>query len=175
MITAQQQIVFANTIGDAGGRPEQVPDRKLSHAVAIEWLHALRADLAIHPQVRVGHDSWGSNNLTASIDLRVARPTWRMQLGYRYYAQSATDFFLDKYTAAPSTYASYTSDKELGPQRGHLGSLGLSFVLRDSTGPVSARLLLDLRVDGVRYAYPGYTLLPARSGVSTSFGLTWEP
>lgn len=174
-VNSKHQIIFANTIGDPGGLPEQVPDRKLSHAVAIEWLHSLRADLAIHPMLRLGHDSWGSDNLTASLDLRIAEPSWRMQLGYRYYTQSATDFFLDKYTADPSTYAFYTSDKELGPQRGHLASLGLSFVLHDSTGPSSSRLLLDLRVDGVRYAYPGYTLLPTRSGVTTSFGLTWEP
>jgi hypothetical protein len=170
----KNQIIFANTIGDAGGLAEHVPDSHVSHAVTVEWLHSLASAVAVHPQLRLGHDDWGSNNLTASLDLRVAESGWRMQLGYRYYLQSAADFFLDKYTLAPAMYTYYSSDKELGAQHGHLGSFDVSFVLRDSTGPSSSRLLLDARLDVFRYTYPGYTLLPSRTSMFTSFGLTWE-
>lgn len=173
-IGAHQQLVFTNTIGSADGLPEHVPDARISHALVLEWVHALADHVALHPSVRAGHDSWGIDSLTAGVELRVAEPSWRLQLGYRYYRQTAADFFQDKYVDAPAMYTYYTSDKELGDQSGHLGTLGLSLVLSEPDGPHQARLLLDTRVDAFRYVYPGFTLLPSRTSVFASIGLTWE-
>ncbi len=173
--SSNDQVLFANTIGPAGGLPERVPERRVSHALVLEWVHSLRDDIVVHPEARVAHDTWGVDSLTASIDLRVAEPSWRLQLGYRYYLQSAADFFLDKYVLAPEMYPYFASDKELGGQRGHLVNLGLSFVLFEPKGPNGTRLLLDTRVDAFKYAYPGFTLLPSRTSTFVSVGLTWEP
>lgn len=171
---AHEQLVFTNTIGSADGLAEHVPDKRLSHALVFEWVHALADHVALHPTVRAGHDSWGVDSLTAGLELRVAEPSWRLQLGYRYYRQTAADFFQDKYVDAPAMYTYYTSDKELGDQSGHLGTLGLSLVLSEPDGPHQSRLLLDTRVDAFRYDYPGFTLLPSRTSVFASVGLTWE-
>ena len=97
-----------------------------------------------------------------------------MQVGYRFYLQSRADFFEDKYTEAPAMYTSYTSDKELGRQVGHLAKLDLSRVLVDADGPGDTRMLLSFQLDAVHYNYTGFVLLPSRDSVFASVGLNWE-
>ena len=169
-----QQITFTNTLGSAQGLLELLPGSRVSHAAVIEWVHSLVPNVGLHPELRLGHDSWGVNSLSAAVDLRIARPGWRAEAGYRYYRQTGASFFEDKYTQAPEMYANYTSDKELGPQQGHLLRLDLSLVLVEADGPSDTRMRLDFQIDAVRYRYPGFTLLPARDGAFASIGLTWE-
>ena len=171
---ASGQIAFANTIGDAGGLPEKLPQLRVGHAAVIEWVHSLAPGLGLHPQVRVGHDSWGIDSVTASLDLRVARAGWRGQLGYRFYKQTAASFYESKYTMDPTTYAYWTSDKELGRETGHLVDGELATVLRDPDGPNDTRMLLYLHADVFRYAYPGFVLLPSRLSTFVELGLAWE-
>ncbi|HET9990102.1 MAG TPA: DUF3570 domain-containing protein, partial [Kofleriaceae bacterium] len=116
------QITFANTIGSADGLPEKLPETRLGTALTGEWVHALALGIGLHTSVRAAHDSWGVDSLTPALDLRIAKATWRLQLGYRLYLQSRASFFNDKYTMDPAMYANYSSDKELGRQTGHLGS-----------------------------------------------------
>ena len=168
------QIVFANTIGGASGLPEKVPEERLSHALVLEWVHALGNHVGVHPSLRVGHDSWGVDSVTAACDLRIALPDWRLAVGYRYYQQTSASFFEDKYTMAPAAYTYWTSDKELGDQRGHLVNLELGIVLHEPTSVHETRLLLDLRADVFRYEYPGFVLLSNRLSTFVSAGLTWE-
>jgi hypothetical protein len=169
-----RQITFTNTIGSADGLPERLPQSRISHAAVVEWVHSLAPGIGLHPEVRLGHDSWGIDSLSAALDLRVARRAWRLQAGYRFYLQSRASFFEDKYMDAPTRYASYTSDKELGRQVGHLAKLDLARVLIDADGPDDTRLMLDFQLDVVHYAYPGFVLLPSRDGVFASLGLSWE-
>ncbi len=168
------QIMFANTIGDAGGLPERLPQIRVAHAAVIEWVHSLATGVGLHPQVRVGHDSWGIDSVTASLDLRVARPGWRAQLGYRFYAQTAASFYESKYTMDPTMYTYYTSDKELGREVGHLVDGEIATTLRDPEGPNDSRMLLFLHADVLRYAYPGFVLLPSRLSTFVELGLSWE-
>jgi len=168
------QNTFTNTIGSADGLMEKVPEHRISHAAVVEWVHSLATGIGLHPELRVGHDSWSINSLTASLDLRIARPTWRARLGYRFYMQSSADFFHDKYTMDPSMYAYYTSDKELGDQYGHLGSVDFSLVLSEPQAPNQRRVLLNLELDAVHYRYPGFTLLPSRDSLFASAGISWE-
>ena len=140
----------------------------------LEWVHSLAPGVGLHPALRVAHDSWGIDSLTAALDVRIARPLWRLRAGYRYYVQSRADFFEDKYVMAPAMYTYYTSDKELGRQHGHLLSLDVSWVVSDADGPNDRRVRMELQVDAVRYTYPGYVFLPTRDGVFGSLGFTWE-
>lgn len=169
-----RQVIFTNTLGSADGLPEHEPTRRLSHALVLEWVHSLALGVGLHPQLRAAHDSWGVDSLSASLDLRVARAAWRMEAGYRYYRQSRADFFEDKYVMAPAMYDYYTSDKDLGDQRGHLVQLHLSRMLIEAEGPTDTSMLFELQVDAVRYRYPGFALLPTRDSLFASVGLTWE-
>jgi hypothetical protein len=170
----QQQITFTNTIGSVAGLPERVPDSRLGTAAVLEWVHSLWPGVGLHPETRLSHDSWGVDSVSAGVDLRIARKTWRLQTGYRFYLQSHADFFLGKYVDAPATYAFYTSDKELGEQIGHLAQLDLSIVLIDGDAIGDSRLMFNMQLDAVHYSYPGFVLLPSRDSVFASVGLSWE-
>ncbi len=124
--------------------------------------------------MRLAHDSWGIDSATPSLELRIAKKTWRALVGYRFYAQSRASFFADKYTMAPTMYEYYTSDKELGREFGHLVELEATRVLRERESPNDTRMVLFTRVDGIRYAYPGFTLLPSRASLFLEIGLGWE-
>jgi hypothetical protein len=169
-----QQITFHNTIGSAGGLPEKVPGQRLSHAGVIELVHALGRGVGLHPSVRLGRDSWGLQSVTGAVDLRAARPSWRLQLGYRFYRQWRADFFESKYTMDPAMYDYYTADKELGDEVGHVVNLDVSRVLRQPDHLGDTRFLLDARVTLMSYRYPGFVLLESRAGAFAELGLTWE-
>jgi hypothetical protein len=137
-------------------------------------VHSLAPGIGLHPQLRISHDSWGVQSLTAGADLRIARPAWRFETGYRFYLQSAADFFSDKYVDASSMYEYFTSDKELGRQVGHLGQVDLAVVLIEPDTAGDSRMLLNLQVAAMHYSYAGFTLLPSRDSVFASAGLSWE-
>ncbi len=166
-----QQITFTNATETL---PEREPERRLSSALVFEWVHSLAPGVGLHPQLRVAHDSWGVQSLTAGADLRIARPSWRFEAGYRFYLQAAADFFSDKYVDGSTMYEYYTSDKELGRQVGHLGHVNLAVVLIEPDTVGGSRMLLNLQVAAMHYAYTGFTLLPSRDSVFTSAGVSWE-
>ena|GEM_PF-2626031 len=166
-----QQITFANVTDTLA---EREPEQRLSSAVVLEWVHSLAPGIGIHPQARISHDSWGVQSLTAGADLRFARPSWRFETGYRFYLQSAADFFSDKYVDTSSMYEYYTSDKELGRQVGHLGHMDLAVVLIEPETVGGSRMILNLQVAAMHYSYTGFTLLPSRDSVFASAGLSWE-
>jgi len=153
---------------------QKLPDHRLSSAITLELVHALGGSVALHPSVRVAHESWGIDSITGALDLRVARAGWRLDLGYRYYAQTAADFFQGKYTADPSMYAYYTSDKELGDEHDQTLTLDIAGVLKEPEDDHQDRLLLDARFAAMAYRYPGFVLLDSRTGVFAQVGLTWE-
>lgn len=168
------QITFANTIGTADGLPEKLPETRLSTALTGEWVHALALGVGLHTSVRAAHDSWGVDSLTPQLDLRIAKATWRLDLGYRLYLQTRASFFEDKYTMDPAMYANYSSDKELGRQVGHLGSFDVATTLLDPETPNDARMMLFFHTDVFEYSYPGFTLLPSRTSAFIEAGLSWE-
>jgi hypothetical protein len=173
-VNGSHQVIFAHTIGSVDGLPEHLPQSRVSHAAVLEWVHSLWLGVGLHPSLRVGHDSFGIDSLTAQMDLRIAKPGWRMNLGYRYYRQSKADFFQSKYTMDPSAYSFYTSDKELGSQSGHLVGLDIADVLFDAANTGDTRVVLKLHADVFRYAYPGFLLLPSRTSTFLEVSLAWE-
>ena len=168
------QIMFAHTIGAAAGLPEKLPGSRISHALTLEWVHSLADGIALHPSVRAGHDDWGISSLAPALELRVARPRWRLQLGYRFYLQSHAQFFEGKYTMDPAMYTYYTSDKELGSQVGHLVDAQITTALSDHESSNDTRTMLFIRATVFRYSYPGFELLHDRSSAFFEAGLLWE-
>jgi hypothetical protein len=163
-------MVFADTIGPVGGLAEKVPDLRVRHAAVLEWLHALGDGVGVLASARLARDSWGIDGATVGADLRLGNEDWLVCLGYHFYLQTAASFFQDKYVMASDSYAYYTSDKELGEQRGHIASVDLRFTLRGWPSP-GTKSYLDLQVDGLHYDYPGFTLLPSRNSLFAAIGL----
>jgi hypothetical protein len=168
------QITFANTIGSSDGLPEKLPETRLSTALTGEWVHALALGVGLHSSVRAAHDSWGVDSLTPALDLRIAKATWRLQLGYRLYLQSRAAFFEDKYTMDPAMYTNYSSDKELGRQIGNLGSFDVATAISEAASPNDSRMMLFFHTDVFQYQYPGFVLLPSRTSAFIEAGISWE-
>src|SRR5207249_5464140 len=98
---------------------------------------------------------------------------WQLRAGYRFYIQSAADFFLDKYTQSADMYTYYTSDKELGDQRGHVGSVDIGYKVKDWP-TVGRATQLDVMLDALHYDYPGFVLLESRDSLFAQIGLRLE-
>ena len=163
-------LSFTGTIGSPDGLPETVPETRARHAVVVEWLHALGDDVGLSSHVRLARDSWGVLAATVGADLRAVMGDWQLRVGYRFYIQRAADFFADKYMSAPDSYTYYTSDKELGAERGHTGSVDVGYVAKDwPAGGMTTQI--DLMVDALHYDYPGFALLPSRDSVFAQIGL----
>jgi hypothetical protein len=164
-------LVFGGgVIGDRRGLPENVPDLRVRHAAVVEWTHGFTDTLALLALARVSDDSWNVRALTVGGDLRYGPGDWLLHAGYRFYLQGAADFFQDKYVLAPENYVHYTSDKELGDERGHIVDADASYAFRDFPSK-GMKTWLDLQVDVLHYAYPGFTLLPSRTSVFGELGL----
>ncbi len=170
-----QRIVFANTIGSADGLPETVPNLRVRHAAVAEWVHSLTQGLALHGEARLGIDNWGVESLAAAAEMRAVTSGWRVRLGYRFYAQSGADFYHSKYLLSPDRYTYYTSDKELSRELGHIVNFGAARVLRQARYPGDTRILLDIAVNYLYYAYPDFVLLKSRSSGFVELGLSWDP
>jgi hypothetical protein len=167
---SREAITFTNTIGSPDGMPELEPETRVRHAVVAEWLHAIGDDVGLSSSVRLARDSWGILAATLGADVRAVVGDWQLRVGYRFYIQGAADFFADKYTSASDTYAYYTSDKELGAERGHIGTLDVNYVAKDwPSGGMTTQI--DVMLDGLHYDYPGFALLPSRDSVFAQVGV----
>jgi hypothetical protein len=167
-------LLFLDTIGSPSGLPEQLPGTRLRHAGTLDWVHSLRADLALALEYRLGYDDWGVLAHTGQLELRVHHlGQWQLRGGYRFYYQGAADFWQPKYTAAPETYRYYTADKELGEVRGHSGDVDVGYAFwRRPGGQLGA--LVDFKAEYLYYSYPGFPLLANRSSVFGETGIRLE-
>jgi hypothetical protein len=160
-------LLFLGTTGPASGLPERVPRTRLRHALVAEWLHSLAAELALATQLRGALDDWGVAAVTAGAELRWELGPWLIRLGGRLYLQRAADFYEAKYLQAPETYTSYTSDKELGGERGGGGTLAVAWRVTD-------HLVIDVRAELLRYDYDAL-LLSGRTSLLSDLGFRWQP
>ncbi|MDB4966302.1 MAG: hypothetical protein JWN44_1991 [Myxococcales bacterium] len=174
-VGSNQRITFANTIGSTDGLAETVPELRVRHAVGLEWVHSFLEGVALHTEARLGSDSWGVQSVTAGAELRMATGNWRLRVGYRFYAQSGADFYEPKYLLASTSYAYYTSDKELSRELGHVATVGISRVLRQPRRAGAVPMLLDVTGTFLRYDYPDFVLLHSRASGFVELGVTWEP
>jgi hypothetical protein len=169
----ESTIVFMNTIGSADGLPELEPETRIRHALVLEWTHGFSDEVGLLASARAGTDSWGVQSATLGAELRLTQSSWQLRAGYRFYVQGAADFFLDRYTSASTAYTYYTSDKELGQEQGHIGSLDLAYIVRDWPGN-GDRTLLDARAEVLYYSYPGFPLIGSRTSGFLEAGIRVE-
>ncbi len=164
------ELVFADTIGSRLGLDENVPDLRVRHAAVLEWIHGFSDSVGLLTMARASDDSWDVRGLSLGADLRWGPGDWLFHGGYRFYLQGAADFFEDKYVMAPASYKNWTSDKELGDERGHIVTLDASYGFHDFPS-AGQKTWLDLQVDVFQYSYPGFTLLPSRTSLFAQLGL----
>lgn len=95
--------------------PENVPDLRLRHAIAlraIRWVDALRA--SARADYRLYLDDWGVRSHTGELALRFERGPREYALTERLYEQTAADFWRRVYVVEDGTIPQYrTVDRDL--------------------------------------------------------------
>lgn len=116
--------------GSAAGysfEPERYPNTRTSHAVSGALMYYLPYRASIRGQYRFFTDTWGIDSNT--IEVLYTHPFkfgWTLDLGYRYYDQSAADFYSDLFPRQ-NAQNFLARDKELSEFSDHTIGVGLTW------------------------------------------------
>ncbi|EGV50075.1 DUF3570 domain-containing protein [Candidatus Endoriftia persephone] len=112
--------------------PEIYPNTRTSNALAARLRYHLPYRAALSGEYRFFTDTWGINAHNAELGYtQPIQDRWTFDLSYRYYTQSAADFYSDLFPLAQAQ--NYMArDKELSSFSSHSVGLGVSYkLLRD--------------------------------------------
>jgi hypothetical protein len=109
--------------------PEVYPHTRTSNAAAVRARYFLPYRAALHGEYRYFTDTWGIDAHT--VELGYTHPwteRWVFELGYRFYTQTAADFYSDLFER-PDQQNFMARDKELSTFSTHMLSLGATYEL----------------------------------------------
>ena len=135
---------------------EVYPRTRSSNAVAFRTRYHLPYRAAVHGGYRFFGDSWGID--AHNIDVGYTHPfreAWVFDLSYRYYTQTAAEFFSDlfPYESAQNFLA---RDKELSTFNSHTIRLGASYNLIADGWRFMEKATLNLYYDHILYDYKDF-------------------
>jgi Protein of unknown function (DUF3570) len=137
-------------------QPELYPHTRTSNAVAINARYFLPYRAAIHGEYRFYTDTWGIDANTVS--LGYTHPWgkhWILEAGYRWYDQSAADFYSDLFPRADAQNF-LARDKELSTFTSHMFSLGATYQLPSLGWERIQRSTVNLFYDRINYRYDDF-------------------
>jgi Protein of unknown function (DUF3570)/Gram-negative porin len=137
-------------------QPELYPRTRTSNAVAINARYFLPYRAAIHGEYRYYTDTWGIDANTMS--LGYTHPwgkRWIFEAGYRWYDQSAADFYSDLFPRADAQNF-LARDKELSTFTSHMVSLGATYELASLGWDGIHRSTVNLFYDRINYQYDDF-------------------
>ena len=144
--------------------PESNPRARVRHAVALRARRALSTAWSAGAGYRAYLDDWGMLSHTARADLAWApQPKATLALGYRFYTQSAADFYRAQYQLADLGTRRYTRDKELSPLTSHRVALELNWVWELAQS--SSGLLTGLAAATTFYQYHDFSMLSQTTAI----------
>ena len=150
LFNAKSPLVFRQgTQSDLVWR-ETHPDRRDGHAIAYRTNAALPWRGAVNAEYRFYRDDWGVLSHTA--ELRYPQYLWRTLLlrpRYRYYWQTASNFFKERYDG---TEEFMTSDLRLSPFSTHLVGVKLGYTWPFGLG-VDAQWDRYLQISRLKFGY----------------------
>ncbi len=137
-------------------QPELYPHTRTSNAVAINARFFLPYRAAVHGEYRYYTDTWGIDANTVS--LGYTHPwgkRWIFEAGYRWYDQSAADFYSDLFPRADAQNF-LARDKELSTFTSHMFSLGATYELPSIGWDRIQRSTVNLFYDRINYQYDDF-------------------
>ncbi len=154
--------------GVTGVAREHHPDLRLRARLAVELAQDLGSNVALLGRAAAYGDDWGlaAGDFGAEVRWEPERALL-FRLGLRAYVQGPAWFWRRRYASIDEAGGFLTDDKELGPLRSYTLTLAASIPVDD--------VRFDLRVDGTRYEYPGFSLLPEKHALSLQLGVAWTP
>ncbi len=135
---------------------ELYPHTRTSNAVAINARYYLPYRAAVHGEYRYYTDTWGID--ANSVSLGYTHPwgkRWIFEVGYRWYDQSAADFYSDLFPRADAQNF-LARDKELSTFTSHMFSLGATYELPSLGWDRLRRSTVNLFYDRINYQYDDF-------------------
>ncbi len=148
-------------------QPELYPHTRTSNAVAINARYFLPHRASVHGEYRYFTDTWGIDANTASIGY--THPwgkRWIFEVGYRWYDQSAADFYSDLFPRADAQNF-LARDKELSTFTSHMFSLGATYELSSLGWDRLRRSTVNLFYDRINYQYDDFRDITAGGAPGT--------
>ncbi|MBK7902012.1 MAG: porin [Proteobacteria bacterium] len=148
-------------------QPELYPHTRTSNAVAINARYFLPHRASVHGEYRYFTDTWGIDANTASIGY--THPwgkRWIFEAGYRWYDQSAADFYSDLFPRADAQNF-LARDKELSTFTSHMFSLGATYELSSLGWDRLRRSTVNLFYDRINFQYDDFRDITAGGAPGT--------
>jgi len=147
-------------------KPENNPNTRLRHALALSGRHALSDGLSAGLGYRFYIDDWELMSHTLDADAAFGfGEGWLVSAAYRFYTQGSAAHFESLY---PADYAGayYTGDKELSALSSHRLALELS--KRTALDELGSELGIALRISPSYYLYDAFALLDDVSAIEAT-------
>ncbi|NND79782.1 MAG: DUF3570 domain-containing protein, partial [Maribacter sp.] len=106
---------------------EQLPNSRFKIPIGARFNYYLNDLIVLRSYYRFYSDDWGINAHTASLEVPIKlNDKFTLYPTYRYYVQTATDYFYAKETAV-SNLNFYTSDYDLSAYNSHQYGIGMGY------------------------------------------------
>lgn len=144
--------------------PENHPHERLRTALALKLRRAFGAYVSIGLDYRYYFDDWGIDSHTPTLDLAfLLGAHGTLSLAYRFYIQSRSDFYEERYTRPAGSYYYFSRDRKMSAMSIH--HVGLEYTHDFELGESANTLLtLGLRAGVSRFFYTefvGLTMVDA--------------
>ncbi len=136
---------------------EDYPDTRTSNAISANFLYYLPYRATIKAGYRFYADDWDITAHTAS--LAYVHPygdRWIFETGYRYYTQSAADFYSDLFSGQ-NTQNFKARDKELSEFYDHSFSLGVTYEIPGGKRGFVDRATLNFKYTYIMFKYDNFS------------------
>ena len=137
-------------------QPEVYPSTRTSNAASLNARYFLPHRAALSGEYRWFTDTWGIDANT--VRLGYAQPVganWVLEGGYRWYDQSAADFYSDLFPRRD--FQNFLArDKELSTFTSHMLSVGATYQLPAWGGSFLKRSTVNFFYDRIRYDYDDF-------------------
>lgn len=137
-------------------QPEVYPRTRTSNAASVNARYFLPYRAAVHGEYRWFTDTWGIDSSTVRVGY--THPwgaRWIFEAGYRWYDQSAADFYSDLFPRQDAQNF-LARDKELSSFTSHMLSLGASYELPALGWKFIQRSTVNLFYDRFRFEYDDF-------------------
>ena len=137
-------------------QPEVYPHTRTSNAASLNARYFLPYRAAVHGEYRFFTDTWGID--ASTVQVGYTHPwgkQWIFELTYRWYDQSAADFYSDLFPRADAQNF-LARDKELSTFTSHMIGLGASYELPPLGWSFLQRSSVSLYYDRFRFDYDDF-------------------
>jgi len=135
---------------------EIYPATRTSNAAALNGRYFLPYRAAVHGEYRYYTDTWGIDAHTVKIGYTQPwRKRWILEGGYRWYSQTAADFYADLFPREDAQNF-LARDKELSTFTSHMISLGATYELPPFGAKFLQRSTVNVFYDRISYDYDDF-------------------